>query len=326
LIGRARRHVRRLWPDGGAWLPLPIVLWPLGWILAGKGRGEHVVMLLLVLGLAYAAPWTKKLFVGLFPIGLLGVVYDAMRFVQNVGVTPGRVHDCDLRAIDMAIASVNVNGTPGSVHDWFQAHTSTALDLICAVPYGTFIYVALAFAVFLYLKDYQRLRAFGWTFLTLNVCGFITYHIYPAAPPWYFHTHGCAIDIAAHASEGPNLARVDAMLGVHYFAGFYGRASDVFGAMPSLHVAYPMLIVLYGWPLFRLPGRIFAGAFLVTMCFAAMYLDHHWIVDVLAGLTYTVIVFFAVRAIMRADARAARAQSAERPEGGAEERDAASAS
>jgi membrane-associated phospholipid phosphatase len=218
-----------------------------------------------------------------------------------------------VRALDMTIASVDMGGTRGSVHDWIQAHPNTTLDLFCSIPYGTFIFVSLAFAVFLYVRDYERMRAFSWTFLFLNLAGFATYHIYPAAPPWYFHAHGCVVDLTAHASEGPNLARVDALLGVHYFAGFYGRASDVFGAVPSLHVGYPMLLVLFGWPVWRWPVRVLALLFLGSMCFAAVYLDHHWIIDVMVGLLYTVTIFVAVRGASRLRVRLLRLRQLPRP-------------
>jgi membrane-associated phospholipid phosphatase len=102
--------------------------------------------------------------------------------------------------------------------------------------------------------------------------------------------HGCAVDLAAHASEGPNLARVDAWLGVPYFAGMYGRASDVFGAMPSLHVAYALIVVLVGWPSLPPLWRAASLAFFFLMTFAAVYLDHHWVLDAVAGIVYCTTV------------------------------------
>jgi membrane-associated phospholipid phosphatase len=290
-------HLRQLWPGAGIFLPLPFVAWAIGCLLAGYGRWEHVLFLVGVPLLAYTNRATKRLFL---PMGLLGLVYDAMRWIRDVGLTPERVHLCDLRAIDARIASVTVAGEHGTVHDWVQAHPSMPLDLACAVPYGTFIFFVIGFAVVLYVKDYARMRAFGWAFLAVNLAGFATYHLYPAAPPWYFHAHGCTVDMAAHASEGRNLARVDAFLGIQYFHGFYGRSSDVFGAVPSLHVSYPALVVLFGWPVLRWPGRVFALGFMSAMCFAAVYLDHHWIVDVVLGLSYTVAVYVAAVLLLKA--------------------------
>jgi hypothetical protein len=292
-------HIRRLWPNAGVLMPAPFVLWTLGCLAAGERRWEHVAILLLVPTLAYATVGTKRLFIGLYPMGLLGLVYDAMRFVKYAGVTADRVHVCDLRALDMRLFGANVNGVRVSLPDYFQAHSSTALDLYCAIPYGTFIFVTIAFAVFLYRKDDAAMRRFGWTFLFVNIAGFVTYHLYPAAPPWYFHAHGCSVDLLSRASEGPNLARVDAILGVRYFAGFYGRSNDVFGAVPSLHVAYPCLIALYGWPLASKTGRTLSLLFLGSMCFSAVYLDHHWVVDVILGLIYTILSYAVVQAISR---------------------------
>lgn len=308
-------------------LTLPFVAWPLGCIALGQGRWEHVAMLVGVPLLAFASPRSRRLFLGLLPMGLLGLVYDAMRWVKHVGVSAGRVHVCDLRALDMRLASVTMNGERGSVHDWVQANPSSVLDAIFAVPYGTFIFIAVAFAVFLYVRDYERMRLFGWAFLLVNLAGFVTYHLYPAAAPWYFHTHGCAVDLLAPANEGANLARVDARFGMHYFRDFYARSSDTFGAVPSLHVSYPMLILLFGWPVMGWPGRVFAVTFLVSMCSAAVYLDHHWIVDVLLGLAYAITGYAAVMGMARAmgTARAVgtprtrtRAQGVEAPPLGSE--------
>jgi hypothetical protein len=284
------RHVRELWPGPGVWLPVPFVLWPLWCVAHGERRWELGVFAVAMPLLAYANAHSKRLFTGILPMALLALIYDSMRFVRDVGLTPERVHVCDLRALDMRIASVQMGGVRGSVHDYLQAHATKTLDLLCAIPYGIFLYITVAFAVLLYVRDYPRLQRFAWSFFFLNIAGYATYHVYPAAAPWYYHAHGCTVDLASRASEGPNLARVDDWLGTSYFAAFYGRSNDVFGAVPSLHVGYPLLIALYAWPMTRAVGRALALAFFASMCFAAVYLDHHWIVDVLLGVIYTLTV------------------------------------
>jgi hypothetical protein len=298
-VTRLWRHLRALWPGLTILAPLPFVLHA-GWSLArGALHWENVVVIAVVLGLFATGPRTKRLLVGAYPIGLVGLLYDAMRLVENVGVSPKSVHLCDLRAHEMALFGITRNGQPATVHDWLQAHASPALDALCALPYGTFIFVCVACAAWLYVRDYPRMVRFAWCFLALNVAGFVTYHVYPAAPPWYFHAHGCEIDVLAHASEGPNLARVDAWLGFPYFAGMYGRASDVFGAMPSLHCAYPLLAVLEGWAVFSGVWRAASVFFFGLMCFAAVYLDHHWILDAVAGIAYCVAIVAGASALAR---------------------------
>jgi membrane-associated phospholipid phosphatase len=72
------------------------------------------------------------------------------------------------------------------------------------------------------------------------------------------------------------------MLGIHYFSAFYARNPNVFGAMPSLHVTYPLLVVWYTWDRgwrWRVPTL----AFVTLVAFSAVYLVHHYILDVIAG-------------------------------------------
>lgn len=296
-MNRVRAHLAALWPGRLGWLfalsPLPFFLWGLARFAVGEVRWEYVVFLVVAPALAYGTKTTKRLFVALYPIALLGLTYDAMRYVKDVGLEADRVHLCDLRATEAHLFGFADGST---VHDWMQAHPNAWLDRIAAIPYGTFIFVEVAVAIWLFRKSDRASARFGWAFLVMNLMGFVTYHLYPAAPPWYFHSHGCAIDLAAHASEGPNLARVDAWLGVGYFHGFYARSNDVFGCVPSLHVAYPMLIVLEGFRWTKLPGRALALTWAALMCFAAVWLDHHWVVDVVLGLLYAGVAYVVVAA------------------------------
>jgi inositol phosphorylceramide synthase catalytic subunit len=297
---RFLRHLRALWPGWSACTPLPFLIHATWAACRGAFHWENAVVLGTVVGLFVTGPRTKKLFLGAYPLGLVGVLYDTMRLVKNVGVSPERVHLCDLRSAEMALFGVRMNGERVTLHDWFIAHPSAPLDAVCAVPYATFLFVCVGLAVWLYFRDYSRMVRFGWCFLALNVAGFVTYHLYPAAPPWYYHSHGYAIDLAAGASEGPALARVDARLGIPYFAGMYGRSSDVFGAMPSLHAAYALLVVLEGWPVLVPTLRVASVAFFLLMCVSAVYLDHHWVLDVVAGCAYAASVVVTARALSRA--------------------------
>lgn len=293
-------HVRALWPRGALLPPLPFVLAALVAALAHRLRWDHVAIVLVVAFLSYANRGTKRLCIGLYPLGLVALLYDAMFYFRDLGVTADRIHVCDLRRAEMAWFGISSDGRRETLQDWLQAHASWPLDLLCAVPYATFIYASIACAAFLFRRDFAAMLRFGWAFLLLNVMGFVTYHAYPAAPPWYFHAYGCAVDVHATAREGPNLARVDAWLGVAYFHAFYARASSVFGAVPSLHVAYPLLIAVEGWTAFSKLFRTLAFAFWVLMCFAAIYLDHHWVIDVLMGVVYGAIALMLVRAVSHA--------------------------
>lgn len=306
---------RSRWPsfEQGNWYalaPVPLVAWPAFRLATGAVRWEYLVFLVIPPLLAFASRTTKKLFIGLYPLGLVGLLYDAMGLVQNVGLTESKIHLCDLRAVEAQLFGFTTNGEPATLHDWLQARATLALDVYFAVPYALFIFSMVAFAIFLWRKDFRALQRFGWTFFLVNLAGFVTYHVYPAAPPWYFHTHGCVVDMTVTASEGPNLARVDAWLGYPYFHGMYARASDVFGAVPSLHVAYPLVIVFEGWRHLGTKGRGLALWFWLSMCGAAVYLDHHWVLDVVVGTLYAALSVAAIRHVFAVRERAPDALAA----------------
>jgi hypothetical protein len=278
------------------WLPLvPFVAYAVISAFRDDLRVEHFIFIALVAVLSYTGPRSRELLRGLYPIGLVGLLYDGMRPLKNLGLTADRVHVCDVRALEARLFGFEHDGVRMTVHDYFRVHHVTALDLFAAIPYATFIFVCIATAIWLYVVDRPAMRRFTWAFFALNVIGFVTYHLFPAGPPWYFHTHGCTVDLATRASEGPALARVDAFLGIQYFHGMYAKASSVFGAIPSLHCAYPLLVVIEGWRTFGTKLRIASVAYWLAMIFSAMYLDHHWLIDALVGCAYAVVVVIALR-------------------------------
>ncbi len=289
-------HLRSLGPAWTHLTAVPILLYT-AYIVGVRGeyRWELMALFLAVAITCFASRRTRRLYEGMYPMFLTAVFYDSMRFAKNVGVSLGRVHVCDLRQLELALFGFTSGGAPVTLQDYFLAHSSPWLDLYCAIPYGSFLYVSVLFATYLYFKDYVLFQRYTWSFLILNLAAYVTYHVYPAAPPWYYHAHGCAVDLEAAASAGPHLTAVDAMIGYKYFGAFYGRSADVFGAVPSLHVAYPLLIVLDGWAYLRARGRTLALMFAASMVFAAVYLDHHWVIDVLIGLSYCVGVHVGLR-------------------------------
>ena len=270
-----------------------------GWVIVMAARGtlrwDQVAVAALSAALAFGPPRARLLFRGLFPLGLVGLLYDAMRFVEKVGLSESTVHVCDLRAHEVDWFGITSGGQRMTIHDWVQPRTTAFLDVVCAIPYGAFLFLVIGYCGYLFVRDFDAAQRFAWSFLVVNLAGYVTYHLWPAAPPWYFHQRGCTVDLSTVASAGPNLMRVDAMLGVPFFAGIYGRASDVFGAFPSLHVAYPTLMIAAGWHLHRAFGRALLVLFLTWMSIAAVYLDHHWVIDIMAGIGYGVAAAYAAR-------------------------------
>jgi inositol phosphorylceramide synthase catalytic subunit len=153
--------------------------------------------------------------------------------------------------------------------------------------------------VVLFWRRDWRFERMAWTFFTVNVLGCITYVLYPAAPPWYVMAYGPGpANLLAKASAA-GAARFDALIGMGLFEGFYSRNPNVFGAMPSLHTAYPMVALWQVWHLGR-RWRVGAGLFAGLIGFSAVYLQHHYILDVAGGVAAALLACVAVDAIAAA--------------------------
>jgi membrane-associated phospholipid phosphatase len=167
--------------------------------------------------------------------------------------------------------------------DYFAAHALPAVDLLTALFYLCWIPVPLGFAGYLFVVDKRTFLHYSLAFFVINLVGFVVYYTHPAAAPWYVERYGFAFDPTVH-SDAAGLLRADRILGFGLFEGIYAKGSNVFAAMPSLHSAYPLAGVYYS---LRQPRRwITVGFVIVTVgiWFSAVYLSHHYILDVLAGI------------------------------------------
>jgi hypothetical protein len=163
-----------------------------------------------------------------------------------------------------------------------MSHHVAAADLAAAVPYFAFVYFAVGYALWLRFRSPRKMAFFAWSFAFANWISFFVWILVPVAPPWYVHAHGCAVSLADLPSPA-GLSRVDALLGVSYFGHFYARAASVFGALPSMHCAYPMLGLLTAWREAGRKERALHVGYAAWMAASAVYLAHHWVIDVMAG-------------------------------------------
>ena len=92
--------------------------------------------------------------------------------------------------------------------------------------------------------------------------------------------------------------RFDDLLGIDYFRSFYQRSANVFGAMPSLHVAFPAGTTLALLPMGR---RWWIPCLVMTLlvAFAAVYFQHHYVLDVLAGFACALLAWLGVKAALK---------------------------
>jgi membrane-associated phospholipid phosphatase len=86
---------------------------------------------------------------------------------------------------------------------------------------------------------------------------------------------------------------------IAHFNSLFERGSQYanpVAAVPSLHAAYTLLIVLFLW---RSAGRFrpLLALYPVAMAFALVYFAEHYFSDILLGWIYAVFAFCAVNAV-----------------------------
>lgn len=249
------------------------------WLIGYKQ--DQLTLVLLFNAAYYLSSITRKFITGFAIFMLFWIIFDFMKAFPNY-----RYNEVHIESLYMAekkwfgIQSVSGVLTP---NEYWQANHTTVLDILTGFFYLSWIPVPLGFAAFLFFRKRSWFLQFSLTFLLVNLIGFAIYYIYPAAPPWYVQQHGFVFE-AGTPGNTAGLERFDQYFQVKIFSGLYAKSSNVFAAMPSLHSAYP-LIVLYHGLRYKLGWiNIFFAVIMGGIWFAAVYTSHHYLLDVLFGI------------------------------------------
>ncbi len=173
-------------------------------------------------------------------------------------------------------------------------------DYFVFLFYLSHFVVTPCFALYLYLRDRERFHRYAMVILAVSLAGFVTYFIIPAAPPWYASRQG---DLEPTVRV---VQRVWAYLGASGPAKVFdgdAKLANPVAALPSLHAAWPCLLLLFVWR--RAPrGRWVALAYNLAMVFVLVYGAEHYVSDILLGWLYAVVIFLVVNRILNQRAKA----------------------
>jgi len=252
-------------------------------------KTDQLFLIALFNVLYYASSITRKFIIGFSIFIVYWIIYDYMKAFPNYRYNAVNIES--LYNAEKNIFGILLNGTLVTPNEYWLQHTSHMLDAVCGFFYLCWIPVPLLFAGYLFYKNRQQFLCFSLTFVFVNLLGFVVYYIYPAAPPWYIQQHGFVFH-AATPGNTAGLYRFDNLFKVNIFKSLYAKGSNVFAAMPSLHSAYPLIVFYYGIKNKLGAANIFFGIVMVGIWFAAVYTSHHYVLDVLAGITCAIVGIF----------------------------------
>jgi membrane-associated phospholipid phosphatase len=177
-------------------------------------------------------------------------------------------------------------------HLWHGAHDLRWWDYAAWFVYLTHFIVTLLVAAILWTWAHHHFARFATMVCVLALTGFATYVLYPAVPPWMAAQHGSIG--AAHRTVTIVWPHVPIAHYGNFFESGGTRYANNVAAMPSLHAAYALLVVLFLWRLSPWWIRPLLALYPPAMAFSLVYGGEHYIVDCIAGWAYAAFAFFTV--------------------------------
>jgi membrane-associated phospholipid phosphatase len=173
---------------------------------------------------------------------------------------------------------------------WLQEHLYAAgkvraLEVSSLVVYSSYFLAPHLMALAVWRLDPGRFRPYVVAILgTFYACLAVSYMV-PTAPPWK----------AGLVGDLPHVFRIIRDISGGVSPDGYRRAYEIAGpndvaAMPSLHMAIPLIIAFMASRLHPVAGAV-AFFYAAAMAFVLVYLGEHYVVDLLAGLLVAVVVW-----------------------------------
>lgn len=260
-------------------------------IYSGVGITPDRYALVLILGSLFIHK-TRRFLIDFLPFLFILISYDFLRSLAPF-LNP-RVHYQEM--IDFDKILFGTNPTIFLQNNFYTQGKISWIDYFSIMFYFLHFALPLAFGFILWIKKRDFFKKFSTAILILSYSAFFTFVLFPAAPPW----------LAERKGYLPGVVKiVDVILKsfpdkLHLPSIYHNFNPNQVAAMPSLHAAYPLLILFLGVKFFGKKWWWFT--FYVLGCwFSLVYLGEHYVADIALGVIYTIIVFFGLRWYTRKD-------------------------
>lgn len=249
-------------------------------------RNDHLLLVTIVNASFFISDLTRRFITGFSIFVIYWILFDSMKLWPNWSFA--EVDILPIYNLEKNWFGIMHEGTLLTPNEYFNLHQTTFLDILSSSFYLCWVPLPLVFAFYLYNKRKDLFIRFSLAFFFVNILGFIIYYTHPAAPPWYYEEFGNTLNTATK-SNAAGLLRFDKFFGINLFADLYSKGSNVFAAMPSLHSAYPLIGFIYASRLNKKYFMYVFGIVSVGIWFSAIYLYHHYTLDIVVGIACAVV-------------------------------------
>ena len=248
-------------------------LWP--WLLG----------LVVALSLTNPRRLVRGLLVDWLPFIVALTAYDLLR-----GIADGRLLPAHARPqmwVDKYLFGFGTVPTVFLQRHLFDPARLHWYDYATWLVYISHFFLTPLLAAALWLWAPERFRRFAVLVVAISFAAMVTYVLYPAMPPW----------LAGETGVIPPVTRVVQVVTGHLpyldgralFEKGTAWANDI-AAMPSLHESLALLFSITLWPLAGRIGRVLLVLYPLAMAFALVYSAEHYVIEVVMGAVYTVVV------------------------------------
>lgn len=269
-------------------LALAVFLWRDGIWFARDRLLLWIVLGLLAFSVTDLRRWARGVLVEWLPFALVLWAYDLLRgMADDLWFS---THYLPQLRVDEWLAG----GMAPTV--WLQQHLWQGPGQLQWYDYASwFVYVSYFLSTYilagaLWFFAPARFRRYVATVALMAMMGFLTYALFPAAPPWMASQVG-------HLEPTTRITGyVWSEIPIAHFNSLFERGSQYanpVAAVPSLHAAYSLLIVMFLW---RYAGRFapLLALYPLAMAFALVYFAEHYFSDILLGWIYAVFAYWVV--------------------------------
>ncbi len=275
------------------WVIPLIILFALYWLWFGLVVGvtnTEIYFFILCIFLFFWSKRTRQLAMMFSPFFIYLICYSSLKILHLYN--PFEIQNESLYLLEKSLFGFEYLGETIIPCEYFKIHTKPFFDFISGFFYITWAPFPILFGLLVFFKSRAKIGLNFWIcFLIANLLGFIGYICYPAAPPWYYLTYGAEIIKDAPPSAA-GLIRFDQMFDINVYQNMYSQGTNTFGAMPSMHAAFPLILLYFSRKFGNKWLSILIAISMISIWFGAVYTNHHYILDVIVGIFCGILAIF----------------------------------
>lgn len=226
----------------------------------------------------------KELIRRFLPFVILLLSYESLRSIATK-INDNVNYERMIRADELLFGRLPT----ARLQDWLWGGAVTWAEVSLYLVYMLHFVLPWVLGVVIWKKRDEYYWKYIGSLLVLSYAGFITFVLFPAAPPWLASEEGLIDPIRRISTD------VWFAFGIEDSVSFYNKLSpNKVAAVPSLHAGYATLLAIYTTRLFKNSWAKLAWAYPVLIYFGSVYMGEHYVIDMIIGSLYATAAVYLV--------------------------------